>query len=174
MAANLHVELCGELAAHGTARHARRRLSSAGSFKDVSGITPIVFKHASQIRVTRTRAAELPAPLTATGGIWLNTHDFFPVHPIAIPDQERNWRTERLSSSHSGNHLHFVRLELHPRASAVTRHPPPQLQIDVFSDYRQSSGNSFQNRYESLPVRFACSSEPNHLVIRSMCLRATG
>ena len=62
---------------------------------------------------------------------FLVRHRNRPVLPVAIPDDHRNRRTERLAQAHAAEQLRPVAFDLHPATSAVAALASGELGIDV-------------------------------------------
>src|SRR5690606_1554842 len=61
----------------------------------------------------------------------LGRHRDAPVLPIAVPDDQRDRRVQRLTEPDSGDQFGTVVLDLHARATAVAALAAPELGVDV-------------------------------------------
>ena len=76
-----------------------------------------------------------------------------PVRVVAVPDDERQRRTEGAAVTKAGEHLHLVLLELLPGAPAVALLPPLQVGIDRVPVEDEAGGQPGDDRDERRPVR---------------------
>ena len=96
---------------------------------------------------------------------------------IAISDDEREWRSQRLPVPEPCEHLHLVVLELLPRAASVALAPAAEVGIDRFAVELETRRKPREDRDERRPVRLACRDQiKGHAMLprnESMRSRAT-
>ena len=108
---------------------ARRGLARRGALEDVAKIAAVVLHPADQIDVPRTRC--MHAPLLRLGGVDVpHAHRRFPVLEIAIADDDRDRRAERLAAANAADDLDLIVLDLHPPAAPVAVLAPRHVAID--------------------------------------------
>ena len=133
---------------------ARSRMSRASSRSYLS--MPVRSAWPGRTRVTaRLRGVGIAL---ARRGI----HDLLPVLPVAIVDQHRDRRAERLAGAHAGEELSVVLLDLHAPPAAVALLAARELDVDVLGEEWQARGHSFENGHERVPVGFAGGCEAQH------------
>ena len=107
MAADAHVELVRKRLQIGRRGDARRRLARRRALEDVARVVAIVLEDAGEVGVAGTHARDgAPARgvrdrVVARRGI----HDLLPVLPVAIADEHRDRRADRLAGAHAGQKL---------------------------------------------------------------------
>ena len=65
-------------------------------------------------------------------------HDLLPVLPVAIVDQHRDRRAERLAGANAGEKFDRVLLDLHAAPAAVALLAARELGVDVVGEQRQA------------------------------------
>src|SRR5688572_10845026 len=109
----------------------------------------IVFEAADQIGVSRSRSVDATF-LTFFIRRFPDAHDVAPVLMIAIADQQRDRRSDRLTAAHTAEHFGFVALDLHARPASVTELPPRHVIGDrsaVESDPGRHSAHRYSERW---------------------------
>jgi hypothetical protein len=112
-----------------------------GAFKNISKIIVAVFTHPNEI--------SMPWPRHGYSRDWLcmfiegfNLHPTGPVHPVPIPDRERNGRPKRFSKSDTGGNLDSVSLDFLPCPPTITALSASKICIDISSNNGKSSRES--------------------------------
>ncbi len=83
-------------------------------------------------------------------------HGCAPVLPVAVPDQHRDGRAERLAEADAGQELGLVALDAHAAAAAVAGLATLQLRIDVaLGEEREARRHAFDQGDESAAVGFS-------------------
>src|SRR5581483_9526915 len=112
--------------------HARRGLSCAGPLQDVSRIPEIVFDCSREVGVAGPRPRD--GLLFVFGAVdVLDRQGLCPVLPVAVADEDSDWRPDGPGVAHSGHDLRLVRLNLHAAAPPVALLAPPQLAVYGFN-----------------------------------------
>ena len=75
-----------------------------------------------------------------------------PVLPVAILNQHRDRRAERLAGAHAGEKLGVVGLDLHAPAAPVALLPARELGVHVSRQERQAGDHTLEDGYERGPV----------------------
>ena len=102
---------------------------------------------ARRIRLTIEREFddELAASL-GPGRVGLRRHHVLPVLPVAVPDEHRDRRAQRLAGTHAGQPFDLIRFDLHARAAAIALLTTRQFVIDPRNINRNTGGQSFDYR----------------------------
>ena len=158
MAPDLDAELVEQPLGEGARGDPRRGLAGAGALQDVAGVEPVVLEHAGEVGVAGTRSADAAAAQLARLGR-LVRHHVFPVGPVAVGDQHRHRRAERLAGADAREPLDGIALDLHARAPAVALHPAGEVPVHRTGVHRKSGGKAFDDGDEGLPVRLAGGGE---------------
>ena len=74
---------------------------------------------------------------------------------IAVSDDEREWRPQRLPVPEAREHLDLVLLELLPRAASVALAPAAEVGVDRFAVELEPRRKPREDRDERRPVRLA-------------------
>src|SRR5690606_29045154 len=83
-------------------------------------------------------------------------HGGLPVLPVAVPDQDRDGRAERLAEAHAGEERGLVALDAHAAAAAVAGLAALELGVDVApGEERQAGGHAVDQGDESAAVGFS-------------------
>src|SRR6185312_3656263 len=157
VAADAHTELAEKDATDRSGRNACRGLAGGCALENVTSIGAVVLEHARQVGMARTRPCDDSLPrlgiTLAQGGI----HDLLPILPIAVGNEHRDWGANRRASSHAGQNLDSVLLDLHASAAAVALLPTREIDVDVLRGNRKAGGHALEDAHESWSVRFAGS-----------------
>src|SRR5437764_518738 len=78
-----------------------------------------------------------------------------PVLEVAVADDDRDRRPERLSPADATGDLHLVRLDLHPAAAAVAVLPALQVEVDPIAIEPHPRGHAGDDDGELRAVRLA-------------------
>ena len=161
MAADAHVELVEKTLTDGRGGDARRRLARRRALENVARVVAIVLENAGEIGVAgpnaRDGALAKPGPSAAPRrslGVVVarrGIHDLLPVLPVAIVDEHRDRRPERLAGAHAGQKLDRVLLDLHAAPAAVALLAARELGVDVVRKQRNARRHSFENADEGWP-----------------------
>ena len=119
-------------ATDGTGGHARGRLTGRGALENVAGVGAIVLEQPGEIGMSRPHPRDLPLP--GAVGIAVSrsrVHDLEPVLPVAVADQHRDRRAERLAGAHARQELDAIRFDLHAAPSAVPLLSAGEVSVDV-------------------------------------------
>src|SRR5450756_636653 len=122
MAPQGDAELAEKAPADGSRGHASDRLARGGAFQHIASVIPIVLEHSREIDVPgpRTRYSALAAGISIPGR---RIHYLLPILPVAILNQHRDRRAERLAGANAGEKLSVVGLDLHAPAASVALLP---------------------------------------------------
>src|SRR5438270_2318308 len=96
-------------------------------------------------------------------------HDLLPVLPVAIVNEHRDRRSDRLTRAHPGEKLDRVLLDLHATPAAVALLSSRELDVHIVRDERQARGNAFENADQSRTVGFAGCREADHAERNWLC-----
>ncbi len=141
-----------------------RCFARAGALEDVARVDPVVLEHSRKVRVPWPWPCHSPAANLALMAGGLVGHHVLPVGPVAIGNQQRNGRAQRLAGAHPGEPLDCVALDLHSGAPAVALHPSAQLVIDRAGAERQAGRQPLDNGHQAPAVRLSrsCETEVGH------------
>ena len=78
---------------------------------------------------------------------------------VAVADDEREGRSERLAVTQAGEHLDLVLFQLLPRTSPVALTPAGEVAVDRLAVELEAGRQSGENGNESRPVRLAAGDE---------------
>jgi len=115
-------------------RHPGGGLPGAGSFQHWTRLGEVVFLHASQVGVARTRSGQrrIAGQLGEQYGIdRVGGHHLVPLGPFGVADHDRDRRAQRLAVPHTGEDGQLVGLEPHPGTAARTQPAPGERFGDV-------------------------------------------
>ena len=104
----------------------------------------------------------MPSSRRGTFAIRLRRHHVRPVLPVAVLDQQRDGRPERLARPDAAQDLDPVGLDLHPRAAPVAHHAAPEIPVHVLGPEQQARGHALEHRDQRLAVGFAGGREIDH------------
>ena len=82
--------------------------------------------------MSRTHPRDLPLPGAVGVAVARSrVHDLEPVLPVAVTDQHRDRRAERLAGAHARQELDAIRFDLHAASSAVPLLSAGEVSVDV-------------------------------------------
>ncbi len=142
-------------------RDARRSLTRRRALEHIANIVKIVFEHARQIRVSRTRPRD-HLGLARIGRI--RGHSFFPVLEIAIGDDERDRTAHRAPEADSRDRTNLVLFDQHPAAAAVAFLAARELMVDACEIDLEAGGYALDHRDEFGAVRFTGGQKTEHRI----------
>ncbi len=154
MTSDADAELAQEPLADRRRRDARRGLASRGALENVARVVAIVLEEAGEVGVAGAHARDRALARNAGVGVGRGVHDLLPVLPVAIADQHRDRRADRLAGADAGQEFDGVLLDLHAAPAAVALLAPRELAVDVRRKQRQARRHSFENAHEGRAMRF--------------------
>src|SRR5262245_20125409 len=164
MTGDTHTESREQLPGQRSGCDARGGFARARAFEYVADIGVSVLDRAGKIRMPRTRTRHV-GPFAAGRAFWrlgLDVHRLLPVHPVAIPDEERDRRASGHAMTNAAKDLRAVALDLHASATSVAALPPTQLRVERIDVEGQTGRHAVEGDDERLPMRLAGGEKPKH------------
>ena len=158
MTPDFHSEFFQQAAGECAGGHPSGGFARASPLQNVAGVLPVVLQYSDQVGVAGPRPRE--ATPSDIARLTLGRHHFFPVRPVAVVDQHRDWSAERLSRPDTAQPFDAVPLDLHPGTAAISHHPAGQLLVNLFGHDRQSGREPFDDCYKGSAVRFTGGEKP--------------
>src|SRR5690606_27643632 len=154
VAADGDAELREQPLGDGARGDARGGLAGGGALEDVARVAAAVLEDADEVRVAGPGQVDALELLLVHAGVRrLVGHGGLPVLPVAVPDQHRDGRAERLAEADAGEELGPVALDAHAAATAVAGLAAPQLGIDVaLGEQREARRHALDQGDESTAV----------------------
>ena len=117
-------------------------------------------QRAGQVGMARTHPRHHPAAgAVRVFGTRRGIHDLQPVLPVAIANEHRDGRSERLAGAHAAQQLDVVLLDLHAPPAAVALLPPGELRVDVGGGQGQAGHHPLEDADERRAMGFAGGGE---------------
>ena len=154
---------------HRTGGNPRRGLPRACPLEDVTRIGEAELEDPGEVGVAGADPRDPLGPEPAR----LHLHRTLPVLPVAVLDDQRHRRAQRLATAHAADDSGGVVLDLLALAAPVTALAPVQVRIDGSPGVeRQSRRDALDDDGELRAVRFAGGEEAKHLANDCMGGRA--
>ena len=153
-----------QLPGHRAGGDAGGGFTRAGALEHVANVVVIVLERAGEIGVTRTRPHHRRAIGAGRAGrrLRLDVHRVLPVLPILVANEQRDRRAGGLAAAHARQELRAIGFDRHAPAAAVAALAAAQLERDGIEIDRQSGGQPFEDRDETLSVRFTGRQKTQH------------
>src|SRR5512141_2428752 len=110
-----------------------------------------------------SRTGDGPSPLAGITRLrWRRIHHIAPVLPVAIPDEHRDRRTNRVSGAHAREELRGILLDLHSSPAPVALLAAREISIHIGREQRNACRGALEYRDERWSVRFSRGSKTKH------------
>src|SRR3989338_7862782 len=140
VAQEVHAELFKENFVDGPEGARRGGFPRACALEDVTDVSAAVLHYSDQVRMPRSRTL----------------HDRKLVDfKIFVGDRQSDRSAERPMTAEARKNLRTVFFNRHPPSAAITFLASGKLRVDVFRVHQKSRHHAFQDRHETLPVRFS-------------------
>ena len=124
----------------------RGGLARARALEDVPDVVVVVLEDAGEVGMARTRPGDGDLRVAILG---TRRHLLGPVLPVAVLDDERDRRAQRLSEAHTGPQLRRVLLDFHAAAAPVAHHAAPHVDVHRVDVDREPRRTTFENGCEA-------------------------
>ena len=123
-----------------------------------------VLDRASEIGVPRPRPGDLRAAgaRRAFRHLALDVHGLLPVDPVAVANQQGDWRACRPPMAHAGDDLGAITFDLHPPAATVAALASAKLGVQRVDIEFETRGHPVEGHHECLAVRLTRGEKSQH------------